>query len=96
MTESEQAVDVELLSSEEDQQAPAVADDVLPETLHIMPIPGRPFFPGQVQPVAINPGAWASTLQAVAEGYLQTDGNFEATPVQAKCASQYEAEYGEP
>ena len=47
--------------------APAVADDVLPETLHIMPIPGRPFFPGQVQPVAINPGAWASTLQAVAE-----------------------------
>ena len=46
-------------------QTPAVADDVLPDTLHLMPIPYRPFFPGQVQPIAINPVEWESTLAAV-------------------------------
>jgi ATP-dependent Lon protease len=44
--------------------APAVADEVLPETLHLMPVPNRPFFPGQVQPVAINPDDWGETLKA--------------------------------
>jgi ATP-dependent Lon protease len=51
----------------EDQQTPAVADDVLPETLYLIPIPQRPFFPGQVQPVAMNPDEWGGTLKAVAE-----------------------------
>ena len=32
-----------------------------------MPIPNRPFFPGQVQPVAINPQEWGDTLKAVGE-----------------------------
>jgi ATP-dependent Lon protease len=50
----------------EDQQTPAVADDVLPETLYLIPIPQRPFFPGQVQPVAMNPDEWGGTLKAVA------------------------------
>ncbi|MFO7552879.1 MAG: endopeptidase La [Haliea sp.] len=52
------------------RHSPAVANDVLPETLYLIPIPHRPFFPGQVQPVAINPNEWASTLEAVAaEGH---------------------------
>jgi hypothetical protein len=51
----------------EDQQTPAVADDVLPETLYLIPMPQRPFFPGQVQPVAMNPDEWGGTLKAVAE-----------------------------
>ena len=37
---------------------PAVADEVLPDTLYLMPIPQRPFFPGQAQPVAINLEQW--------------------------------------
>jgi ATP-dependent Lon protease len=45
----------------------AVADDVLPETLHVIPISTRPYFPGQVQPVAINLEQWAETLRAVGE-----------------------------
>ena len=44
----------------------AVADDVLPETLHVMPISNRPYFPGQVQPVVVNLERWGSTLEAVA------------------------------
>ena len=50
--------DGEVLPAEEGQDgdhsvaAPALADDVLPDTLVLLPLPGRPFFPGQVQPVA--------------------------------------------
>ncbi|MEQ9394798.1 endopeptidase La [Haliea sp.] len=52
------------------RHSPAIANDVLPDTLYLIPIPHRPFFPGQVQPVAINPNEWASTLEAVAaEGH---------------------------
>ncbi|MGL4566551.1 MAG: LON peptidase substrate-binding domain-containing protein, partial [Halioglobus sp.] len=46
-------------------QPPAVADDVLPDTLHLIPVPYRPFFPGQVQPIVINSREWGSTLEAV-------------------------------
>ena len=47
--------------------APAVAEDVLPETLVLLPLPGRPFFPGQVQPIGLNPDQWQKTLTAVSE-----------------------------
>ncbi len=64
-------VDGEILSEGSFQlsgdQAPAVADDVLPETLHILPISTRPYFPGQVQPVLVNLNTWGSTLQAVSD-----------------------------
>ncbi|MEH6569461.1 MAG: endopeptidase La [Halioglobus sp.] len=67
MTDSEHTIEPELVESRGGPQAPAVADDVLPDTLYIMPIPHRPFFPGQVQPVAINPQEWGETLKAVGE-----------------------------
>jgi cytochrome c-type biogenesis protein CcmE len=41
------------------------------------------------------PDTLGDEAEAVVEGYLQGDGNFEAHKVQAKCASKYEAEYGE-
>jgi ATP-dependent Lon protease len=63
----EQVEDVELEPREEGRHPPAVADDVLPDTLHLMPVPYRPFFPGQVQPIAINPREWGSTLEALQE-----------------------------
>ena len=49
------------------QKTPAVADDVLPETLYLIPVPFRPFFPGQVQPIAVNTDEWGATLEAVRE-----------------------------
>ncbi len=66
MSDQEQAANAAVEPAREGQQAPAVADDVLPDTLCLMPIPNRPFFPGQVQPVAINPQEWGPTLEAVA------------------------------
>jgi len=64
MSERDEAIESEVMP-DEGQGAPAVADDVLPDTLYVMPIPNRPFFPGQVQPVAINTREWGATLEAV-------------------------------
>ncbi len=66
MSEHEQPVEVDSRAlAGETRQTPAVADDVLPDTLHLIPVPYRPFFPGQVQPIAINLREWGSTLEAV-------------------------------
>jgi len=51
-SERDEVVEAQLVSPEAEARTPAVADDVLPETLCLMPVPHRPFFPGQVQPVA--------------------------------------------
>ncbi len=64
-SEEGQIVDGEIIEQQQSTQDIAVADDVLPDALHIMPIASRPYFPGQVQPVAINMQQWQSTLQAV-------------------------------
>ncbi len=65
MSQFDEPVEAEIVEPADESQAPAVADDVLPDTLYLMPAPNRPFFPGQVQPVAINPQDWNETLEAV-------------------------------
>ena len=37
----------------------------LPDKLYILPVHNRPFFPGQVLPVIVNPEPWAQTLERV-------------------------------
>ncbi|MFT7286964.1 MAG: ATP-dependent Lon protease [Halieaceae bacterium] len=59
---------VELVDDAQDTpHTPAVADDVLPDSIYLIPVPQRPFFPGQVQPIAMDPEEWGGTLQAVGE-----------------------------
>jgi ATP-dependent Lon protease len=58
-------VNGEVIGPEVDTRDLAVADDVLPETLYIMPISSRPYFPGQVQPVTVNMQHWQTTLESV-------------------------------
>jgi cytochrome c-type biogenesis protein CcmE len=41
------------------------------------------------------PDTLVDEAQAVVEGSMHRGGTFEASKVQAKCASKYEAEYGE-
>ena len=67
MSEYEEMAEGEVVPTEEESQTPAVADDVLPDTLYLMPVPHRPFFPGQVQPITISAPELKSTLQAVGE-----------------------------
>ena len=75
-----------LASGAPDPAAPAVADDVLPDTLVLLPLPGRPFFPGQVQPVSFNPDNWQATLDAIAQqgnGLLGLAYVHESDPAKA-------------
>lgn len=44
------------------------------------------------QPV---PDTFKDGADAVVEGHIRADGTFEADHIQAKCASKYEAKYGE-
>jgi cytochrome c-type biogenesis protein CcmE len=41
----------------------------------------------------ILPDTFKDGSQALAEGHLAQSGQFEATKIQAKCASKYEAQY---
>ena len=75
MNDDEQYTDTQdegaLISEEEhiisDPKALALPDDVLPETLFILPLSSRPFFPAQVQPVMVDADKWEDTLERIAE-----------------------------
>ncbi|MBY5991492.1 endopeptidase La [Ferrimonas balearica] len=41
------------------------AEPKRPDTLPVMPVQNRPFFPAQVMPVAVKGGRWAETLEEV-------------------------------
>ena len=40
------------------------------------------------------PDTFKDGAEALCDGHYNADGTFEATAIQAKCASKYEAEYG--
>ena len=40
------------------------------------------------------PDTFKDGAEALCDGHYRPDGTFEATQIQAKCASKYEAEYG--
>lgn len=63
---------------------PAVADDVLPDSLYLIPVPQRPFFPGQVQPVGMDPEEWAGTIKAVMDKSNGVVGLAYVDPSQLK------------
>lgn len=42
-----------------------IPDAVLPSVLHLIPIPNRPFFPAQVQPIVLSLNPWQETLERV-------------------------------
>ncbi len=44
-----------------------VPDAVLPGSLYVIPVPGRPFFPAQIQPIVLDLQPWGKTLERVAK-----------------------------
>lgn len=70
----EQVVDGEVIDGLQQSRGLAVPEDVLPDTLYIMPINSRPYFPGQVQPVVVNFEQWRATLAKVSEAGHQVMG----------------------
>ncbi len=48
-------------------QAPARPDEVLPDTLQLIPLTSRPYFPVLVQPVIVDQEPWGQGIRTVAE-----------------------------
>ncbi|MBA59290.1 MAG: endopeptidase La [Gammaproteobacteria bacterium] len=51
----------------EKPQMPAKAGEVLPDTLQVVPLEGRPYFPVLIQPLVIAKDPWAKGIRTVAE-----------------------------
>lgn len=74
MTEN-QALDAELVQdAEQPSRQITVATDMLPNTLHLLPLSERPFFPAQVLPLLLNEDPWLPTVEAVAGTEHRTVG----------------------
>lgn len=74
MTE-QNSIDAEVIPREEESREHSEADSrdlvipdaVLPGTLYLIPVPNRPFFPAQIQPVVLNLQPWEETLQRLSK-----------------------------
>ena len=50
-----------------DTRHPARPDEVLPETLQLVPLNSRPYFPVLIQPIVVDKEPWGEGLKVVAE-----------------------------
>jgi len=67
-------IEPELVEPDDDDQASqalggeiAIASEILPSALHLLPLSERPFFPAQALPLLLNEEAWLETVQKVGE-----------------------------
>ena len=51
-----------------DDKLLALPGEVMPATIHLLPVTARPFFPGQAVPLLMEVEHWRSTMHAVSEG----------------------------
>ncbi|WP_221794950.1 endopeptidase La [Oceanobacter mangrovi] len=59
--------DHEFISRDDTDNSIALADEILPDRLNILPVAGRPFFPAQVQPVVVPRKHWEATFKRIAK-----------------------------
>ncbi len=59
--------DSEFIPGKKPGQALARPDEVLPDTLQLIPLTSRPYFPVLVQPIVVNTDPWGPGLKKVAE-----------------------------
>ncbi len=65
-----------------------IPSEILPNTLHLIPVSGRPFFPAQVMPVVVHAERWLDTVQKIGETahhmaglcLVQSDDSDNASP----------------
>ena len=63
-------LEAELVEADEPRESSselAVAERLLPHTLHILPLTDRPFFPAQAVPVVMDEKPWLKTIKAIGE-----------------------------
>jgi len=69
------SIDTDVFSDEDENggvEIPAstellIPDAVLPPTLYLIPVPNRPFFPAQIQPIVLDLEPWGKTLERIAK-----------------------------
>ena len=61
-------------SGESAAQDIVVSDPSFPRALHILPVSGRPFFPGQVMPIVVPEDPWRESIERIAEAPNQAAG----------------------
>lgn len=66
MTENE-PLEAEYVDENDVQSGLAVAGEVLPTTLHLLPVFDRPFFPAQAVPIVMNESPWLRTIEKIGE-----------------------------
>src|SRR5690606_41772638 len=78
MTEKNSDLDTLVANAGDDAYSPASASSeqggtlvlpyaVLPGTLYLIPVPGRPLFPAQIQPIVLAMKPWRQRLERVAK-----------------------------
>lgn len=66
MTENE-PLEAEYVDENDVRSGLAVAGEVLPTTLHLLPVFDRPFFPAQAVPIVMNESPWLRTIEKIGE-----------------------------
>ncbi len=75
MSEENETLDAEVVpTKDESSHEITVATDILPNTLHLLPLSERPFFPAQVLPLLLNEDPWLPTVEAIVQGQSPTLG----------------------
>jgi ATP-dependent Lon protease len=87
---NQQEVTVDEMESDDvrlsDPKALALPEDVLPDIIYVLPLSSRPFFPAQVQPVAVDLDPWEETLERISldpqstVGLMFSESTKEGTP----------------
>ena len=57
----------ELIEHGSDSSGLIPASEILPDSLYVIPISSRPYFPAQVQPIVVDVDPWSETLKRVAK-----------------------------
>ncbi len=69
------AIDAEIVSNPESSSREiTLAAEMLPDTLPLLPLSERPFFPAQVLPLLLNTDPWLSTVEQVASSERRVVG----------------------
>ncbi len=61
----ETQAEAEMIHEGGSQNEIALPHQVLPQHLYLIPISGRPFFPGQIQPIVLGGEYWKETIQKI-------------------------------
>jgi len=62
-----EALEPEFLTQDNASSELAVSADVLPTTLHLLPLTDRPFFPAQAFPVLLDEQPWLETIERIGD-----------------------------